>query len=78
MARVEVIDYADNVIKIKRYIRAVEEALLRNDFDFAVEAAVMLTVESRLLSQNVKLLNDNDGVPYQVELQRTQDVRELP
>jgi hypothetical protein len=74
MADTEVIDYAENIIRIKRYTRAVEEALLRNDFDFAVEVAVLLTVESRLLSQNVKLLNDNDGIPYQVELQRTQDV----
>jgi hypothetical protein len=65
------IDYADSLIKVKRYTRAVEEALLRNDFDFAVEVAVLLTVESRLLSQNVKLLNDNDGIPYQVELQRS-------
>jgi hypothetical protein len=74
MANTEVIDYAENLIRIKRYTRAVEEALLRNDFDFAVEVAVLLTVESRLLSQNVKLLNDNDGIPYQVELQRPQDV----
>jgi len=74
MADTEVIDYAENIIRIKRYTRAVEEALLRNDFDFAVEVAVLLTVESRLLSQTVKLINDNDGIPYQVELQRTQDV----
>ena len=74
MVNTEVIDYAENIIRIKRYTRAVEEALLRSDFDFAVEVAVLLTVESRLLSQNVKLINDNDGIPYQVELQRTQDV----
>jgi hypothetical protein len=66
-----VVDYAENIIKIKRYTRAVEEALLRGDFDFALEAATVITVESRLLSQNVKLLNDNNGIPYQVELQRS-------
>ena len=74
MANTEVIDYAENLIRIKRYTRVVEEALLKSDFDSAVEVAVLLTVESRLLSQNVKLLNDNNGIPYQVELQRTQDV----
>lgn len=74
MSETIVVDYAENLIKIKRYARAVEEALLRNDFDFAVEVAVLLTVESRLLSQNVKLLNDNNGIPYQMELQRSQDV----
>lgn len=66
-----VVDYAENIIKIKRYIRAAEEALLRGDFGFAVDMATLVTVESRLLAQNAKLLNDNDGIPYQVELQRT-------
>lgn len=74
MAETVVVDYAENLIKIKRYTRAVEEALLRHDFDFAVEVSLLLTVESRLLSQNAKLLNDNDGIPYQMELQRSQDV----
>jgi hypothetical protein len=70
MADTEVIDYAENIIRIKRYTRAVEEALLRGNFNLAGELATLITVESRLLSQNVKLVNDNSGIPYQVELQR--------
>lgn len=69
-----VVDYAENLIKLKQYVRAIEEALLKREFKRASELSVLITVESRLLGQNTKLINDNDGIPYQVELQRSQDV----
>jgi hypothetical protein len=68
---IKIIDYSENVIKIKQHIRALEEALLKQNLDYALELAVEITVESRLLGQNLKLLNDNNGVPYQVELQQS-------
>lgn len=70
MADMTVVDYAENLIRIKRYTREIEEAVLKHHFERADELAVLITVESRLLSQNVKLINDNNGIPYQVELQR--------
>jgi hypothetical protein len=66
----KVIDYSENIIAIKQHVRALEEALLKQDFDCALELAVEITVESRLLGQNLKLLDDNNGIPYQVELQQ--------
>jgi hypothetical protein len=66
-----VVDYAENLTNIKLYTRRLEKALVERAFDEAIELATRITVESRLLGQNAKLLNDNDGLPYQVELQRT-------
>ena len=66
-----VVDYAENLTNIKLYTRRLEKALVERAFDEAIELATRITVESRLLGQNTKLLNDNDGLPYQVELQRT-------
>ena len=74
MVDTTVVDYAENLIRIKRYTRDIEEAVLKHHFERASELATLVTVESRLLSQNMKLVNDNNGVPYQVELQRPQDV----
>jgi hypothetical protein len=74
MAQTKLIDYAENLITIKQQTRALEEALLRQNFEYAYELAVLLTVESRLLSQSVKLIHGNNGIPYQVELQRAEDV----
>ena len=65
-----VVDYAENLTNIKIYTRRLEKALVERAFDEAIELATRITVESRLLGQNAKLLNDNDGLPYQVELQR--------
>lgn len=65
-----IVDYAENLIRIKQYTREVEEAVLKRHFERAGELATLIAVESRLLSHNVKLVNDNDGIPYQVELQR--------
>ena len=67
----KVIDYSENVILIKQHTRALEEALLKRDMSKALELAVEITVESRLLGQNLKLLDDNNGIPYQVELQQS-------
>lgn len=71
---IEIVDYSENIIRIKRYTRALEEALLKKDTSSALELVLGITVESRLLGQNVKLVNDNDGLPYQVELQQPQAV----
>jgi|688.fasta_scaffold1243575_2 hypothetical protein len=70
MADTELIDYAENLIRIKQHTRGIEEAVLKHHFERAGELATLIAVESRLLSQNMKLLNDNNGIPYQVELQR--------
>jgi hypothetical protein len=71
MRETKLIDYSENIIKIKQYTRALEEALMRQDMDYALELTLGITVESRLLGQNLKLLNDNNGIPYQVELQQS-------
>jgi hypothetical protein len=68
---IKVVDYSENMIRIKQSTRALEEALLKQNMDVALELALEITVESRLLWQNIKLLNDNDGIPYQVELQQS-------
>jgi len=68
---IKLVDYAENMIRIKQSTRALEEALLKQNMDVALELALEITVESRLLWQNIKLLNDNDGIPYQVELQQS-------
>ena len=71
---VGVVDYAESILKLRRYVRGFEEAALRRDWDFAIELATLITVESRLLKHQVKLLAENDGIPYQVELQQPQAV----
>lgn len=68
---IKLVDYSENMIRIKQSTRALEEALLKQNMDVALELALEITVESRLLCQNIKLLNDNDGIPYQVELQQS-------
>jgi hypothetical protein len=67
----KVVDYSENMIRIKQSTRALEEALLKHNMDVALELALEITVESRLLWQNIKLLKDNDGIPYQVEFQQS-------
>lgn len=71
MREIKVVDYSENLITLKQKIRALEEALLRQNLESALELALGITVESRLLGQNLKLLNDNNGIPYQVELQQS-------
>lgn len=68
---IKVVDYSENLITLKQNIRALEEALLKQNLESALELALGITVESRLLGQNLKLLNDNNGIPYQVELQQS-------
>ena len=71
MREIKVVDYSENIITLKQNIRALEEALLRQNLESALELVLGITVESRLLGQNLKLLNDNNGIPYQVELQQS-------
>jgi hypothetical protein len=71
---VEVVDYSGTILKMRRYVRSFEEAVLRKDWDFAIELSTLITVESRLLKHQVKLLSENDGIPYQVELQQPKAV----
>jgi hypothetical protein len=71
MREIKVVDYSENLITLKQNIRALEEALLRQNLESALELVLGITVESRLLGQNLKLLNDNNGIPYQVELQQS-------
>lgn len=70
----KVVDYAENVINIKRVVKDFEKAAINKDWELALELAVQITVESRLLGQNVKLLNDNRGSPYQVVIQQSETV----
>jgi hypothetical protein len=52
-------DYSEHILRVKKFLKDSETALLHKDWDAAIEYATQMTVESRLLGQNIKLINDN-------------------
>jgi hypothetical protein len=52
-------DYSEHILRVKKFLKDSETALLLKDWDAAIEYATQMTVESRLLGQNIKLINDN-------------------
>jgi hypothetical protein len=66
-----IIDYADHIITLRRFLRESERALLEKDWDAASSYVTDSVVELRLLKSQIELLKQNDGIPYQVELQQS-------
>lgn len=52
-------DYSEHILRVKKFLKDSEAALLSKNWDAAIESATQMTVESRLLGQNIKLINDN-------------------
>lgn len=74
-----VVDYAENIINLKKLIHGAEKAMLHQDWETASLNLLQSVVELRLLRANIELMKDNDGLPYQtegthVELQQHQAV----
>jgi hypothetical protein len=66
-----IIDYADHIITLRKFLRESEKALLEKDWDSASSYVTGSVVELRLLKSQIELLKQNDGIPYQVELQQS-------
>lgn len=62
-----VVDYAENIIKLKKLIHGAEKAMLHQDWETASLNLLQSVVELRLLRANIELMKDNDGLPYQTE-----------
>lgn len=62
-----VVDYAENIIKLKKLIHDAEKAMLHKDWETASLNLLQSVVELRLLRSNVELMKDHDGLPYQIE-----------
>jgi hypothetical protein len=54
----EIIDYAMPLIKIEQLIRAIHDDCLRNDYAAAQRKTASLITESRMLSNNLQLMQD--------------------
>jgi hypothetical protein len=72
----KVIDYAENMINLKKLINGTERAMLESDWETASRNLIDSVVELRLLKANVELMKDHGGLPYQVnvELQQSEAV----
>jgi hypothetical protein len=66
-----IVDYADHIIALRKFLRDSERALLEKDWDSASSYVTDSVVELRLLKSQIELLKQNDGIPYQVELQQS-------
>lgn len=75
-----VVDYAEHIIRLRKFLKDSEKALLNSQWDEASSLAVDSVVELRLLQSQIKLLKENGGTPYQisVEFLGDQDLRNLP
>lgn len=67
-----VVDYAEGVIKLKKLLADTEDALLEKDWDRASMNLMESVVELRLLRANVELVKENGGLPYQTDLELQQ------
>lgn len=67
-----VVDYAEGVIKLKKLLADTEDALLEKDWDRASMNLLESVVELRLLRANVELVKENGGLPYQTDLELQQ------
>lgn len=67
-----VVDYAEGIIKLKRLINDTERAVLEHDWDRASRNLLESVVELRLLRANVELVKENGGLPYQTDLELQQ------
>lgn len=67
-----VVDYAEGVIKLKKLLADTEDALLEKDWDRASMNLMESVVELRLLKANVELVKENGGLPYQTDLELQQ------
>lgn len=66
-----IVDFAEHIITLRKLIKDSERALLEGDWDAASSYATDSVVELRLLKSQIELLKENDGIPYQVELQQS-------
>lgn len=67
-----VVDYAEGIIKLKKLLSGTEDALLEKDWDRASMNLLESVVELRLLRANVELVKENGGLPYQTDLELQQ------
>lgn len=74
-----VVDYAEHIIRLKKFLSDSEKALLNSRWDEASSLTINSVVELRLLQSQIKLLKENGGIPYQtsVEFFGDQDLRNL-
>lgn len=66
-----IVDFAEHIIALRKLIKDSERALLEGDWDAASGYVTDSVVELRLLKSQIELLKQNDGIPYQVELQQS-------
>lgn len=66
-----IVDFAEHIITVRKFIRESEKAMLEGDWDTASGHVINSVVELRLLKSQIELLKQNDGIPYQVELQQS-------
>lgn len=75
-----VVDYAEHIIRLRKFLSDSEKALLNSRWDEASSLTIDSVVELRLLQSQIKLLKENGGTPYQVSVEflGDQDLRNLP
>jgi hypothetical protein len=64
-----VVDYAEHIIRLRKFLKDSEKALLNSQWDEASSLAVDSVVELRLLQSQIKLLKENGGTPYQTSVE---------
>jgi hypothetical protein len=66
----KVIDYAEHVTATRIFLKKSEKHMVDREWDDATYQIDRAVVELRLLKSQIQLLKENDGIPYQVELQQ--------
>lgn len=70
----KVVDYAEHVTAVRIFMRDSERHLIDKEWEDAAYQIDRAVVELRLLKSQIQLLKENDGIPYQVELQQSEAV----
>jgi hypothetical protein len=68
----KVVDYAEHVTATRILLRKSEKYMIDREWDDATYQIDRAVVELRLLKSQIQLLKENDGIPYQVELQQSE------
>jgi hypothetical protein len=56
----EIIDYAMPLMKIERYAKLIHQSCLENDLPEAIEHAISLVTEARILTNTLRLMKEKE------------------
>lgn len=77
MEVVDFVDYSESMIRVKKTLAQLHNLLLNRKFQEAAELCPVLTTETKLLVNSVKIANQNNEA-YQLVLQQPKNIPAMP